>query len=101
MKITAIGILDLAVLVLALAFSTAAPAAPHSAATTVAATATQPGTPTATPADHPEIREALKSLRHAREHLARASHDFHGHREEAVRATDEAIRQLEICLQYD
>jgi hypothetical protein len=40
-------------------------------------------------------------LRHAREHLEHAAHDFGGHRVEALRATDEAIRQLEICLKYD
>jgi hypothetical protein len=30
-----------------------------------------------------------------------AAHDFGGHKVEALRATDEAIRQLEICMQYD
>jgi hypothetical protein len=101
MKIKVICLLGLAILVVALAFSVAAPAAPHTAATTVSAAATQPATPTAAPADHPEIRDALNSLRHAREHLAKASHDYHGHREEAVHAVDEAIHQLEICLKFD
>ena len=50
---------------------------------------------------HPEIREALNSLRRAKDHLEHAAHDFGGHRVEAIRATDEAIHQLEICLQYD
>jgi hypothetical protein len=50
---------------------------------------------------HPEIREAIASLRHAREHLEHAAHDFGGHKAEAIRATDEAIHQLEICLNYD
>jgi hypothetical protein len=50
---------------------------------------------------HPEIREALASLRHAKEHLEHAAHDFGGHRVEAIRATDEAIHQLELCLEYD
>jgi hypothetical protein len=53
------------------------------------------------PADHPEIRDALASLRHAREHLEHAAHDFGGHRADALHATDEAIRQLEICLKFD
>ena len=59
--------------------------------------------PAATPAPepHPEIREALASLRHARMHLQEAAHDFGGHRADALRATDEAIRQLEICLKFD
>jgi hypothetical protein len=50
---------------------------------------------------HPEIRGAIGALRRARAHLGRAAHDFGGHRAEALKATDEAIRQLQICLQYD
>jgi hypothetical protein len=59
--------------------------------------------PAATPAPerHPEIREALASLRRARMHLQEAAHDFGGHRDDALRATDDAIRQLEICLKFD
>jgi hypothetical protein len=53
------------------------------------------------PEPHPEIREALESLRHARVHLAEARHDFGGHKAEAIRATDEAMHQLEICLKFD
>lgn len=49
---------------------------------------------------HPEIEAALRSLAHAREHLERAAHDFGGHRVDAIRAIDEAERQLQICLQY-
>jgi hypothetical protein len=58
-----------------------------------------PTSPAAEP--HPEIREALGALRNARHHLQEAAHDFGGHKAEALRATDEAIRQLEICLKYD
>jgi hypothetical protein len=47
---------------------------------------------------HPEILHALKSLRAAHHELKEAKHDFGGHREEAIRAVDEAIKQLEICL---
>jgi transcription elongation GreA/GreB family factor len=54
-----------------------------------------------TPERHPEIREAIESLRRAKDHLEHADHDFGGHRVEAMRATDEAIHQLEICLKYD
>jgi hypothetical protein len=53
------------------------------------------------PEPHPEIREALESLRRARRHMQEAAHDFGGHRVDALRATDEAIRQLEICLKFD
>ncbi|MGD0964166.1 MAG: hypothetical protein ABSA57_09740 [Candidatus Acidiferrales bacterium] len=45
---------------------------------------------------HPEIRDAIESLRNARLRLLRAVHDFGGHR-----AADDAIRLLEICLPYD
>lgn len=58
-------------------------------------------TPANPPERHPEIRQAIAALRRAREHMEHAAHDFGGHRVEAIRATDEAIRQLEICLKYD
>jgi hypothetical protein len=59
--------------------------------------------PAAAPAQepHPEIHDALAALRRAREHLEHAAHDFGGHREAALKATDNAIRQLELCLKYD
>ena len=100
MKIKILGVVILAALVLAVAFSASAPAAPNTAtANAVPAPAPEPAK--ATPADHPEIHDALNSLRHAREHLEHAAHDYGGHRADALRATDEAIRQLEICLKYD
>jgi hypothetical protein len=46
----------------------------------------------------PEIHRAMHSLREARHELHHAKHDFNGHREEALHAVDEAIRQLEVCL---
>lgn len=49
---------------------------------------------------HPEIQEALEALHKAKAHLEHASHDFHGHRADAIRAIDEATHQLEICMQY-
>jgi len=83
------------VLILALAMPASVPAAP-------AARNPQPA-PAAAPAPepHPEIREAIAALRNARAHMQHAAHDFGGHRVEALRATDDAIRQLEICLRYD
>jgi hypothetical protein len=53
------------------------------------------------PEKHPQIHEALESLRNSKEHLEHAAHDFGGHRVEAIKAIDEAIRQLEIRLKYD
>lgn len=65
----------------------------------------KPSQPAAAPAPappaHPEIREAIASLRRAREHLDHAAHDFGGHRADAIRATDEAIHQLQLCLDHD
>ena len=102
MKVRILGVVVLTALILAVAFSVLTLAAPKAgnanAAPTPAATAVPA---TATPPDHPEIRDALGALRHAREHLEHAAHDFGGHRAEALHATDEAIHQLEICLKYD
>jgi hypothetical protein len=82
-------------MILALAMPASVPAAP--------AASNPPPAPAAIPAaePHPEIREAIASLRRARMHLDHAAHDFGGHRVDALRATDEAIHQLQICLQYD
>lgn len=55
----------------------------------------------ATPEPHPEIRAAISSLRHAKEHLEKAAHDFGGHRVEALESVNKAIEQLEVCLKYD
>ncbi len=96
MKHRIISLLALAALILALTFPVAVPAAPPAGAAHPAATAATPA-----PEPHPEIREAIASLRRARAHLEHAAHDFGGHRVEALKATDEAIHQLEICLEYD
>lgn len=103
MKMRIVSLLALASLILAFAFITPAPAAPNNAKAPAApATSALPAAATATPAEpHPEIREALGSLRHAKEHLEHAAHDFGGHRVEAVEAINRAIQQLEICLKYD
>jgi hypothetical protein len=101
MKTRIVGVLVLASLILAFAFIASAPAAPHST-NALPAAAARPATATATPAEqHPEIHEALESLRHAKEHLEHAAHDFGGHRADALKATNAAIHQLEICLKYD
>jgi hypothetical protein len=49
---------------------------------------------------HPQIEAALHALAGAKDHLQHAAHDFGGHRVDAIRAIDEADRQLRICLQY-
>lgn len=49
---------------------------------------------------HPRIARAIEALRDARAYMVSAPHDFGGHRAEALRATDEAIRQLNFALAY-
>src|SRR5215470_8055979 len=86
------------VLTLALAMpATAASKAPTASPAHAKAAAPAP----APPEEHPQIKAALAALRDSKEHLEHAAHDFGGHRVEAIKAIDEAIRQLEICLQYD
>ena len=104
MKVRILGLLAVGSLLLAFAFFFSTPAAPHKANVPAAPEANAlPATPSAgTPAEpHPQIREALAALRQAKEHMEHAAHDFGGHRVEALKATDEAIRQLEMCLKYD
>jgi len=49
---------------------------------------------------HPRIAHAIEALRDARAYLQEAPHDFGGHKAEAIRATDEAIKQLNFALAY-
>jgi len=49
---------------------------------------------------HPRIAAAIEALRDARAYLQQAPHDFGGHKAAAIRATDDAIRQLNLALQY-
>jgi hypothetical protein len=50
---------------------------------------------------HPEIRKAIAALERAKSDMQRASHDFGGHRADALAACDKAIEQLRLALQYD
>jgi hypothetical protein len=49
---------------------------------------------------HPRIARAIEALKDARAYMVEAPHDFGGHRAEAVKATDAAIRQLDFALAY-
>jgi len=101
MKIKILSLAAVVAFALALCFTVTTPAAPKSPATAaVPAAAPQPNADPA-PEPHPEIRMAIASLRKAKGHLDMAAHDFGGHRVEAIKATDEAIRQLELCLKFD
>ena len=103
MKARILVVFTLAALVVVFAYTAATPAAPHRANSNALPTANaQPNTAAATAAEpHPEIREAIAALRRAKGHMEHAAHDFGGHRVDALRATDEAIHQLEECLKFD
>ena len=49
---------------------------------------------------HPRIAKAIAALKDAREYMQMAPHDFGGHKADAIRATDEAIKQLNFALAY-
>ena len=49
---------------------------------------------------HPRIAKAIEALKDARAYMQEAPHDFGGHKEAAIRASDEAIRQLNLALAY-
>jgi hypothetical protein len=51
--------------------------------------------------DHPRLAHALVDLHIAKEHLEKAPHDFGGHRADAVKSCDEAIKQIELALKFD
>ena len=102
MKVKVLNLVTVLAFALALCLSVTTPAAPKArpAAAAVPAPAPQPNAdPAAEP--HPEIRMAIGSLRRAKARMEMAAHDFGGHRAEALKATDEAIRQLELCLKFD
>ena len=49
--------------------------------------------------EHEKLWRAKEHLEHAKEYLEHASHDFHGHRQEAVDAVQAAIYQLNHILE--
>jgi len=49
---------------------------------------------------HPRIATAIEALRDARAYMQEAPHDFGGHKAAAIRATDDAIKQLNFALAY-
>ncbi len=50
---------------------------------------------------HPHIRSAITELQEARKELQTAAHDFGGHRVDAIRAIDGALKQLRLAQQFD
>jgi hypothetical protein len=49
---------------------------------------------------HPRIAKAIAQLQDAMEYMRAAPHDFGGHKAEAMRASEDAIRQLRLALAY-
>ena len=49
---------------------------------------------------HPRIAAAIAAIKDARAYMEAAPHDFGGHKAEAIRASDEAIKQLNLALAY-
>ena len=101
MKSKIFGLIVITSVLLALAFTVGAPAAPNAKALPAAAAANPVPAAANAAEPHPEIRDAIASLRRAKEHMEHAAHDFGGHRVEAIRATDAALHQLQECLKYD
>jgi hypothetical protein len=101
LKIMSLSALVIFALALCLSVTTTSASPKTPAAAAVPAATPQPAAPAALPEPHPEIREAIASLRMARNHLEHAAHDFGGHRVEAIKAIDESLHQLQDCLKFD
>jgi hypothetical protein len=46
---------------------------------------------------HPRVHEALEALHNAKDHMAHAEGEFHGHRDKSIEHIDAAIHEAEIC----
>lgn len=47
---------------------------------------------------HPRLHAAVDGLRDAEDYLEHQPHDFHGHKQEAIHAIHEALREIRICV---
>lgn len=50
---------------------------------------------------HPELRKATKALENAKKDLEKAASDFGGHKAEAIKSIDEALKHLKLAESYD
>lgn len=50
---------------------------------------------------HPKIHQAIDALERAKTDLQNASHDYHGHREDAVESINRALDQLGKAIECD
>jgi hypothetical protein len=96
-KIGFLTLLITATLLLTLALPVGA-AGPKAPAAAVAAAPVSPVVaPTPVP-PHPRVEHAIEALRSAREHMAHAEGEFHGHRDRAIEHIDQAIHEAEECM---
>ncbi|MGD0236538.1 MAG: hypothetical protein ABSC55_18610 [Syntrophorhabdales bacterium] len=51
-------------------------------------------------AEHPRIAKAIRDLEDAIRYMRNAPHDFGGHKQEAIEASENAIRELKLALAY-
>jgi hypothetical protein len=49
---------------------------------------------------HPRINKAIISLQDAVEYMKAAPHDFGGHKADAIHASEEALHQLHMAMEY-
>jgi hypothetical protein len=98
-RIGFLTVLIMAMFLIALTFAAAAAGPKSSAAVPVASAPASPAAPVAAPAPppHPRVHEAIEAMRSARERLAHAEGEFHGHREKALEHLDRAIHEAEDC----
>jgi hypothetical protein len=98
-KIGFLTLLITATLLFTLAFPAAA-AGPKGAVAVASAPASPAvAAPAPVPPPHPRVHEAIEAMRSAREHMAHAEGEFHGHRDKAIEHLDRAIHEAEICEQ--
>lgn len=88
----------LVALVLTLTFAVGA-ASPKAAAAAPVAAVPAAATAAPVPPPHPRVHEAIEAMRNARDHMAHAEGEFHGHRDKAIEHLDAAIHEAQICEQ--
>ncbi len=49
---------------------------------------------------HPRLAAALKEMRHAKRELEESPNNFGGYKGAAIRALDDAIKQLQLALEF-
>ncbi len=51
--------------------------------------------------EHPRLARAIVALHEVKEHLEKAPHDFGGHKVAAIKAVDDAIKELKEAIKFD